>query len=154
MIKEITIFLANENSTLALGENLSKNISNGLLIFLKGDLGVGKTTLVRGFLRSLGYRGRVKSPTYSLIEQYILILNTINHFDLYRFSNPEELLSSGFSEYVDQVNVNIIEWPEKASDIISNPDVTIEIKYDDIRSRIVYINAHTEKGFKCCVGLS
>jgi len=154
MIKEIKILLADEQRTLKLGKNLSKNVSKGLLIFLKGELGVGKTTLVRGFLNSLGYKGRVKSPTYSLVEQYSIGKYSLNHFDLYRFNVPEEWIASGFNEYIDDVYINIIEWPEKASDIISAPDLIIEIQYEKNNTRSVNIFANTKKGVNCCLGLN
>ena len=90
MMKEISVFLENEKSTSELGLKLSKNLSAGLLLFLKGDLGAGKTCLVRSILINLGYQGKVKSPSYSLFEQYSIDGKTINHFDLYRFKSAEE----------------------------------------------------------------
>ena len=101
MIKETTIFLAQEEDTLLLGRKLAKNLPQGLLIFLKGDLGAGKTTLVRGLLATLGHTGSVKSPSYNLIEQYQINNVNLNHIDLYRFSSPEEWVSAGFNEFIN-----------------------------------------------------
>ena len=152
-MKELKILLSNEKNTLDLGENLSAHLFEGLLIFLKGDLGAGKTTLARGIIRGLGYVGSVKSPTYSLFEQYEFDAFTLNHFDLYRFANPNEWFSSGFQEYVNSYDVTLIEWPEKSAELLPKPDLEIEILYEN-ESRIVIIKGFTEKGNKCLVNLS
>ena len=152
-MKELKILLSNEKNTLDLGENLSAHLFEGLLIFLKGDLGAGKTTLARGIIRGLGYVGSVKSPTYSLFEQYEFDEFTLNHFDLYRFANPNEWFSSGFQEYVNSYDVTLIEWPEKSAELLPKPDLEIEILYEN-ESRIVIINPFTKKGNKCLVNLS
>jgi tRNA threonylcarbamoyladenosine biosynthesis protein TsaE len=119
-----SITLANEQAMLDFGGKIAKHISAGLVIFVNGDLGAGKTTLVRGFLRQLGYNGAVKSPTFTLVESYTLNnikLETnqkleellIYHFDLYRLCDPEELDYMGMSDYLDGQAVVFIEWPEK-----------------------------------------
>ena len=152
-MKELKILLSNEKNTLDLGENISTHLSAGLLIFLKGDLGAGKTTLARGLIMGLGHTGSVKSPTYSLIEQYEFDVFTLNHFDLYRFTNPNEWFSSGFQEYINSYDVNLIEWPEKSAELLPKPDLEIELTYKN-ESRIAYINSFTEKGYKCLENLS
>jgi tRNA threonylcarbamoyladenosine biosynthesis protein TsaE len=152
-MKELKILLSNEKNTLDLGENISAHLAEGLLIFLKGDLGAGKTTLARGLIKGLGYVGSVKSPTYSLIEQYEFNAFTLNHFDLYRFTNPNEWFSSGFQEYINSYDVNLIEWPEKSAELLPKPDLEIELTYKN-ESRIAYINSFTEKGYKCLENLS
>ena len=151
-MKELKILLSNEKDTLDLGENISTHLSAGLLIFLKGDLGAGKTTLARGLIMGLGHTGAVKSPTYSLIEQYEFDLFTLNHFDLYRFTNPHEWLSSGFQEYVNSYDVTVIEWAEKSSEYLPVPDLEIEILYDN-ESRLVNLHSHTVKGRECLKNL-
>ena len=88
--------LASEEATLALGAALAKGALPGRVLFLSGDLGAGKTTLVRGLLRALGWTGRVKSPTYTLVELYALSRLNLYHFDFYRFKDREEWVSSGF----------------------------------------------------------
>ena len=152
-MKELKILLSNEKNTLDLGENISTHLSAGLLIFLKGDLGAGKTTLARGLISGLGYVGSVKSPTYSLIEQYEFDMFTLNHFDLYRFTSPNEWLSSGFQEYINSYDVNLIEWPEKSAEFLPKPDLEIELSYKN-EGRIAYINCFTDKGNKCLDNLS
>ena len=151
-MKELKILLSNEKNTLDLGKNISALLADGLLIFLKGDLGAGKTTLARGLIKGLGYVGSVKSPTYSLIEQYEFDVFTLNHFDLYRFTNPSEWLSSGFQEYINSYDVTLIEWPEKSAEFLPKPDLEIELLYEN-ESRIAHINSLTDKGCKCLENL-
>jgi len=152
-MKELKILLFNEKNTLDLGESISAHLTEGLLIFLKGDLGAGKTTLARGLISGLGYVGSVKSPTYSLIEQYEFDEFTLNHFDLYRFTDPNEWLASGFQEYINSYDVTLIEWPEKSSELLPKPDLEVELLYKN-ESRIAHINGFTEKGHKCLENLS
>ncbi|MFQ3368536.1 MAG: tRNA threonylcarbamoyladenosine biosynthesis protein TsaE [Methylophilaceae bacterium] len=152
-MKELKILLFNEKNTLDLGESISAHLTEGFLIFLKGDLGAGKTTLARGLISGLGYVGSVKSPTYSLIEQYEFDIFTLNHFDLYRFTNPNEWFSSGFQEYINSHDVTLIEWPEKSSELLPKPDLEVELLYKN-ESRIAHINSFTEKGHKCLENLS
>ena len=152
-MKDLKILLSNEKNTLDLGESISAHLTKGLLIFLKGDLGAGKTTLARGLINSLGYVGSVKSPTYSLIEQYEFDAFTLNHFDLYRFVSSNEWLLSGFQEYINSHDVTLIEWPEKSSGFLPKPDLEVELLYKN-ESRIAHINSFTEKGHKCLKNLS
>jgi len=152
-MKELKILLSNEKNTLDLGENISTRLAAGLLIFLKGDLGAGKTTLARGLIKGLGHTGSVKSPTYSLIEQYEFDAFTLNHFDLYRFTDSNEWLASGFQEYINSYDVTLIEWPEKSAEFLPKPDLEIELSYKN-ESRMAYINGFTEKGYKCLLNLS
>ena len=152
-MKELKILLSNEKNTLDLGENISTRLAAGLLIFLKGDLGAGKTTLARGLIMGLGHTGSVKSPTYSLIEQYEFDVFTLNHFDLYRFTDPNEWSTSGFQEYINSYDVTLIEWPERSAELLPKPDLEIELTYKN-ESRIAYINSFTEKGYKCLENLS
>ena len=86
----ISLSLPDEAATLALGAKLSKLLKPGWVVYLRGDLGAGKTTLVRGLLRALGYEGRVKSPTYTLLESYDLSRFILQHYDLYRMIDPRE----------------------------------------------------------------
>jgi len=153
MNKEISIFLENEKNTSELGLKLSKILSPGLLFFLKGDLGVGKTHLVRSIFFGLGYKGKVKSPSYSLFEHYNIGAMNFNHFDLYRFQTPEEWLSAGFNEYINEHDITIIEWPEKADGILCSPDIEIEMIYDNEISRTAFVRAKSKKGEVICRGL-
>lgn len=110
-----------------LGESLGKCSPAGFQIHLQGDLGAGKTTLVRGFLRGRGYRGRVKSPTYTLVEPYELGGLRIFHFDLYRMHSADELLELGFQDYLEDDAIILIEWPEKAAGLLQTPDLSLRI---------------------------
>jgi tRNA threonylcarbamoyladenosine biosynthesis protein TsaE len=151
-MKELKFSLANEKETLNLGKSISICLSKGLLIFLKGNLGAGKTTLARGVMQGLGYKGPVKSPTYSLIEQYEFNTFTLNHFDLYRFTSPDEWISSGFQDYINSYDVTLIEWAEKSSEFLPVPDLEIEILYDN-ESRLATLNSTKDKGRECLKNL-
>jgi tRNA threonylcarbamoyladenosine biosynthesis protein TsaE len=121
--------LPDEAATLRLGAACAAGAANGLALHLRGELGAGKTTLVRGLLRALGYRGRVKSPTYALVEPYSDLRLNLYHFDFYRFKNRSEWLSSGFREYFNAESLCIVEWPERAGDLIAAPDLDIQLAY-------------------------
>lgn len=118
--------LPDEAATLAFGARLARNLTPGLTLHLRGDLGAGKTTLVRGLLRGLGYAGRVKSPTYTLAESYELPGFELYHFDLYRMHDPREWLDAGFRDLSDHT-VSLVEWPEKAAGWLPEPDVLIRL---------------------------
>src|SRR3954465_4784748 len=106
--------LADEAATLALGARLAAGAMPGRVLHLRGDLGAGKTTLVRGLLGALGHTGRVKSPTYTLVEVYTLSRLNFYHFDFYRFKHSSEWLASGFRDYFNPQSVCVVEWPERA----------------------------------------
>lgn len=120
-------FLPDEAATLALGAALAHGLAPGLVIYLRGELGAGKTTLARGILRGLGYAGRVRSPTYALVEVYDVSRLHLHHFDFYRFHEPREWIDAGFRESFNGVNVSLIEWPEKAAGSVPPADVEITL---------------------------
>jgi tRNA threonylcarbamoyladenosine biosynthesis protein TsaE len=122
---KITIALSDEGQTTEFGRVLSSAVRPGLTIYLRGNLGAGKTTLVRGLLRGLGFRGKVKSPTFALVEVYAISRLNLYHIDLYRFTNPAEWRDSGFREYFDGESVCIVEWPERAGGLLPSADVEI-----------------------------
>ena len=101
-----------------IGRQLGQSCPQGSRLYLQGDLGAGKTTLVRGFLRAKGYQGKVKSPTYTLVEPYELQGVNIFHFDLYRLNSAEELEGIGFRDYFDGESISLVEWPEKAESLL------------------------------------
>jgi tRNA threonylcarbamoyladenosine biosynthesis protein TsaE len=122
-------YLPDESATQALGGALARALLPGLVIYLHGDLGAGKTALTRALLHAAGHKGAVKSPTYTLSEPYRITLDgkTLNviHYDLYRMSSPEEFLDAGFREDFDGSNVCIVEWPEKGEPVLPPPDVRV-----------------------------
>lgn len=123
--------LPDEAATLAFGAQLARTLQPGLTFYLEGDLGAGKTTLVRGMLRALGYAGRVKSPTYTLAESYSLPAFELYHFDLYRMHDPREWLDAGFRDVSGGQVVSLIEWPEKAAGWLPQPDVIVRLSIAD-----------------------
>lgn len=134
-----------EEAMLQFGAGLAHKMSGVSVIHLNGDLGMGKTTLVRGFLAGMGYSGPVKSPTYTLVEPYELTEKTVYHFDLYRLSDPEELEYMGIRDYFDDSSLSLIEWPEKGNGFLPAED--IEISIDLIpKGRVITISAISENG--------
>jgi len=148
----LTLALPDEAATLALGARLAAVLRPGMTVYLSGDLGAGKTTLTRGLLRSLGYAGRVKSPTYTLVELYEIPRLNLYHFDLYRFADPVEWAEAGFREYFNADTVCLVEWPEKAAGLLPEPDLTVRL---DIlaEGRTVRVSAGTEVGRRCVEAL-
>ncbi len=144
----LTIHLNDEAATLALGARLARSIMPGLHIVLHGDLGAGKTTLVRGLLRALGHAGAVKSPSYSLVEPYALPDMTFNHFDLYRFRDESEWHDNGFGDYFGPTSVCAVEWPEKAADLLPPADLDISLVPRG-SGRDACIKADTAAGGRC-----
>jgi tRNA threonylcarbamoyladenosine biosynthesis protein TsaE len=122
--------LPDEAATLRLGAALAPGIAPGRVLHLRGDLGAGKTTLARGLLRTLGHAGRIKSPTYSLVELYPLSRLNLYHFDFYRFEDREEWLASGFRDYFNPQSACIVEWPERAGDLLAPPDLEVRLRMD------------------------
>ena len=125
-------YLNSAEETEAFGAELFKIMPSKSLIFLQGDLGAGKTTLVRGFLRAAGYNGAVKSPTYTLVEEYTIGGRKIFHFDLYRVVDPEELEWIGIRDYFDQDSICFIEWPDKGKGFLPEPDRVISLKAQEL----------------------
>ena len=121
-------FLPDEASTLALGAAFSQSLEPGLVVYLKGDLGAGKTTFARGVLRGLGYPGPVRSPTYTLVEVYAVSRLDLHHFDFYRFHDPREWIDAGFRESFNGRTVSLIEWPERAGGLLPPADVEIALE--------------------------
>jgi len=141
----ITQFFSNEPELLAFAARLANVIENGAIIFLYGSLGAGKTTFTRGFLRALNYHGKVKSPTYTLVESYELAGRKIFHFDFYRLNNAKELEHVGIQEYFSETSICLIEWPEKGEPLLPKPDLSCYISIKD-QGRELRVEAYSERG--------
>jgi len=141
-------FLPDEAATLALGAALAVCLEPGLVVYLKGDLGAGKTTLARGVLRGLGHPGPVRSPTYTLVELYALSRLELHHFDFYRFHDPREWIDAGFRESFNGRNVSLIEWPEKAAGSVPPADLEINLEASGA-GRSASFTGNSPRGQKC-----
>lgn len=146
----LSFMLADEEATLALARHLAANLKPGMVIYLNGDLGAGKTCLVRGILNGLGYTGRVKSPTYTLLEPYHVGGLDLRHFDLYRLQNEYEWESAGFRDEFDGNNILFIEWPEKAR--IPSADLVIDMEILS-QGRMAIIKGTSTMGRTCLAQL-
>ena len=124
-----TLSIQDEKEMMALGGQIAAYLPVGGVVKLYGDLGAGKTTLVRGLLRSLGFEGTVKSPTYTLVEPYEVAERHIYHFDLYRLADPEELEYLGVRDYFRPDALCLLEWPDKAANFIPKADLEVHINY-------------------------
>ena len=187
--------LDDEAATLSYGSQFAACLKVGLIVYLHGDLGAGKTTFARGVLRGLGYTGKVKSPTYTLVETYEFNnevnkevnqavskavnqavskavsqeviqakissnkLNldfldfkktnfTVHHFDLYRFIDEEEWEAAGFREYFNTISIGVIEWPEKAQNVLPLADIDVRLSILNT-SRSIQLSANTPLGEQC-----
>jgi tRNA threonylcarbamoyladenosine biosynthesis protein TsaE len=125
-----------------------------MIVTLQGDLGTGKTTLVRGLLRALGVSGAVKSPTYTLVEHYMVSSLYFYHFDFYRFANPDEWDYAGMSDYFRDDAVCIVEWPERVGDRLPAPDLALSLSYAADDGRDVAATAYTAAGERCVTALA
>lgn len=162
---EQKIFLENEEATIAFGQQLARATysdeaadteeivegvgieSLGGVIHLNGELGAGKTTLTRGIMRGYGYRGAVKSPTYTLVEPYEFEKCHIYHFDLYRLADPEEVEYLGTEDYFIPANLCVVEWANRGAGIIPAPDLVIDLEPEGT-GRKLNCQIHSEKGRK------
>lgn len=140
-----SVFLADEAAMVEFGGRLGRLANGGEVIFLEGDLGMGKTTLSRGVLRGFGHQGSVKSPTYTLVEPYEVGERTIYHFDLYRLGDPEELEYLGIRDYFSEQAVCLIEWPDRGDGVLPVADLLLTIELEQ-RGRRVSWQINTEKG--------
>ena len=156
-MQQLNAYLDDEAATQALGGALARALVPGLVIYLHGDLGAGKTALTRALIQASGHKGTVKSPTYTLSEPYRIELDgkrvNLIHYDLYRMSSPEEFLDAGFREDFDGRNVCIVEWPEKGEPVLPSPDVRVLLNVSGA-GRAVELQALSPQGLLCLDRLS
>jgi tRNA threonylcarbamoyladenosine biosynthesis protein TsaE len=145
-VHQASIQCSSEQAMQRLGAQLANGLAGRTLILLDGELGAGKSVLVRALIHALGYTGRVKSPTYTLIESYELEekksgIAHIAHLDLYRLADPDELEYLGFDDVMDSHELVLIEWPEKALDRLPAGQIHIQISYAGDNTRRVDISS-------------
>jgi tRNA threonylcarbamoyladenosine biosynthesis protein TsaE len=150
---ELVRDLAGEAATLAFGADLARACPLRALIFLSGDLGAGKTTLARGFLQALGHAGKVKSPTYTLVEPYRLGARALYHLDLYRVADPAELEYLGLREMLGEDALLLVEWPERAGDWLPEPDLRVRLAVLP-GARRVHCTAGSDRGAEILAALA
>lgn len=146
--QNLTYYLADEAATLAFGKKIAASLHAGLTIYLVGNLGAGKTTLTRGILHGLGYEHVVKSPTYNLVEIYKVSRLYLYHFDFYRFNDYFEWEEAGFRDYFNSDSICLVEWPEKAGNLLPVADLQLFFSTLDT-GRSIEIRAGTETGKQC-----
>ncbi len=146
------IFLPDEAATAAFAARLARALKPGMTFYLRGDLGAGKTTLVRHLLHALGVQGRIKSPTYTVVEPYELTGLDIWHFDFYRFADPREWEDAGFRDIFASPGLKIAEWPEHAAAFLPQADLEIHIAVCADESRQLTLTAHTASGMELLAG--
>ncbi|WP_310615062.1 tRNA (adenosine(37)-N6)-threonylcarbamoyltransferase complex ATPase subunit type 1 TsaE [Limnohabitans sp.] len=144
-----TLVWPDEAATDAFATQLAAALTRANLnacIALHGNLGAGKTTLVRHLLRALGVEGRIKSPTYAVVEPYTVRAGEVWHFDFYRFSDPREWEDAGFRDIFASAGLKLCEWPQNAAGVMPTPDLELDIQVDDTEQRQVTIKARTPRG--------
>lgn len=149
----ISLPLVDEAATVTFAARLAPGIKPGMVIYLHGNLGAGKTTLVRALLHAMGYIGQVKSPTYTLLELYQAGGLHLRHFDLYRFHDASEWDAAGFRDEFDGQNICLVEWPEKAHGLVPQADmeITLEILSTETvgNGRKIEVLAISQAGREC-----
>ena len=153
IIEERHAILPDADATQRFGARIAPWLVGGMVITLSGPLGAGKTTLVRGMLRGLGWTGPVKSPSYTLVEHYIVSSLYFYHFDFYRLHHPDEWETGGFSEYFRTDALCVIEWPERVTEFLPDPDLAFRVDHAE-SGRVVNVIASTAAGSACLAALA
>ncbi len=143
-----TTYLPDEGATAGFGAKLAAGIGPGMRIYLRGELGSGKTTLIRGLLRALGVKDTVKSPSYALVELYVVSRLNLYHFDFYRFLDAREFEHAGLADTFRGAGVCLVEWPERAGDRLPRPDLELTLAYA-AAGREISVTAHSLAGERC-----
>ncbi len=146
MQRPVEVQISGEADMLVFGQHLADASLPGNVFFFQGELGVGKTTLARGFLRACGHKGAVKSPTYTLVEHYALAAHTVFHFDLYRLLDAEELEYMGGRDYFNQQSICLIEWAENGAGFLPEADLVIKINYKNTEQRSLKLVSESSEG--------
>jgi tRNA threonylcarbamoyladenosine biosynthesis protein TsaE len=152
-----TLHLPDPGATEAAGARLARELRGGMVIAIAGELGAGKTTLVRGALRALGWTGRIKSPSYTLVEYYPLSSLYFYHFDFYRFADPLEWETAGFAECFRSDTACVVEWPERVRGLLPEPDLALMLAHPadpNGSGRELALDAHTEAGERCLAAMT
>ncbi len=125
-----TLSIETADAMQRLGACLAADARRASSVWLQGELGTGKTTLCRGFIHALGYRGRVKSPSYTLLESYSTARFPVHHFDFYRIADSSEVEWIGIRDYFDEAAVCLVEWPERAARYLPAPVLRVVLTLD------------------------
>jgi tRNA threonylcarbamoyladenosine biosynthesis protein TsaE len=152
-----TLALPDAVATEAAGARLASELRGGMVIAISGELGAGKTTLVRGCLRALGWTAPVKSPTYMLVEHYPLSSLYFYHFDFYRFADPSEWETAGLAECFRDDSVCVVEWPERVAPLLPPPDLMVTLSHPvdpDVEGRQLALAAQTKDGERCLIAIA
>jgi len=137
--------LNDEAAQLAFGRRLATVLMPGMTVFLRGDLGVGKTTLCRGIVNGMGFKGNVKSPTYTLVEPYEMAEQRVYHFDLYRLGEPSELEYMGCRDYFDKDSICLVEWPDRGAGVLPEADLELDVQVQG-RGRCLVCRPRSQMG--------
>lgn len=148
-----TWHLPDAAATEAAGAALAATLAGGMVVALHGDLGTGKTTLVRGVLRALGWTGPVKSPTYALVESYTFSRLYFYHFDFYRFADPDEWETAGLAECFRSDSACFVEWPERVAGLLPVPDLDLRLTHA-AQGRDLAASASTDEGKRCIAAIA
>jgi tRNA threonylcarbamoyladenosine biosynthesis protein TsaE len=150
----LSIHLPDAAATEHFGARLGPLLAGGMVVTLRGELGSGKTTLVRGVLRARGVEGPIKSPTYTLVEHYPVSSLYFYHFDFYRLVSFNEWDDTGIAEYFRGDSVCLVEWPERVAGLLATPDLALSLSHAPDGGRDLRVGAFTEEGERCLSALA